>query len=162
MANRKSMRLKGYNYHSKGIYFITICTRDRKCVFGKIEAETMVLNSYGVIAQKALLESAEIRNNEITIKNYVVMPNHVHFLIEIVDNGNDDSGVCNTPLRSPSKTIGAIVRGIKGSVTGQIGFQVWQRGYYDHIVRNEDDYNKICEYISTNVVKWETDRFNPM
>jgi REP element-mobilizing transposase RayT len=179
--HRRSIRLRGYDYSREGLYFITICTQNRECLFGEIGNGEMMLNEYGEIVKTEWLKSVEIRA-EIEIHAYCIMPNHFHAIAEIVavggtdvganairpnDNGirpnieicpNINGGVCHTPLRSPSRTVGALVRGFKSSVTKQIGFSIWQRNYYEHIIRNEKSYFTISEYIINNPAKWETDK----
>ena len=196
---RRSIRLKGYNYSQEGLYFITVCVQNHKCLFGKIVNGEMQLNETGEIVREEWEKSAEIRK-EIEIHEYVIMPNHLHAIAEIVSidandemsvgaygirpteictnnpmgDGNDSgvchdnqsgvchdnqSGVCHTPLRSPSKTLGALVRGFKSSVTKQLGFSLWQRNYYEHIIRNDKSYQHIANYIVNNQINWETDRF---
>ncbi len=120
----------------------------------------MLKSDYGKIAQEEIINTNIIRN-EIEINKFVVMPNHIHIIIEISGDfyKQEQAGVCNTPLQSPSKTVGAIVRGIKGVVTRKIGFSIWQRGYYDHIIRSENEYVEILEYIENNPLKWELDKY---
>ena len=163
--HRRSIRLIGYDYSQSGLYFVTICCRDRECLFGEIVDGEMVLSYFGKIAYNEWVRSAEIRK-EIEIHEYIVMPNHFHAIVEIVGtygirpkNDADNKGVCHTPLRSPSKTVGALVRGFKSSVTKQLGFPVWQRNYHEHIIRNEKSYQYIANYIINNPAKWENDRF---
>jgi REP element-mobilizing transposase RayT len=180
--HRRSIRLKGYDYSQEGLYFITICTHNRKCLFGEITDGKMILNEIGKIVENEWIKSAEIRA-EIEIHAYCIMPNHFHAIAEIVavDTYNDGTtvgangirpyyirpyirpydrkGVCHTPLRSPSKTIGALVRGFKSAVTKQIGFNVWQRNYFENIIRDWKSYQTITEYIINNPAKWENDKF---
>ena len=192
---RRTIRLKGYDYSQAGMYFVTICCQNRQCLFGEIENGEMILNEYGQIVCEELVKSAEIRN-EIEIHEYIVMPNHIHVIIEItvgangirpygnipdgnicpienvpvgnihtvddIFNGNiinGDKGECHSPLRSPSKTVGAFVRGFKSSVTKRIGYPVWQRNYWEHIIRNDNAYQTIANYIINNPQKWENDKF---
>ena len=298
--NRKSVRFNGYDYSQKGAYFITICCKDRECLFGEIKNREMILNANGIIAYNEWLQTSKIRPN-VELDVFVIMPNHIHGIVIInnhaIDDGrgvlhtpgllmnnrgnkpdvlhapgsvlgtpgsalhasnsvlgtsgsvlyapgsvlhapglliNDrgnkpdvlqapgsgsgtsasvlgtsgsvlgtsdsikgvcntplqktvgrDLGVCdtslqktvgrdlgvyNTPLRSPSNTIGAIVRGYKSAVTKQINIlgsgnynqstTVWQRNYHDHIIRNEQSYQHISNYIINNPAKWDVDTFH--
>jgi len=152
--HRRSIRLKGYDYSQAGWYFVTICAKNRECLFGKIVDGEMILNDTGKIVCKEWIKSAKIRK-EIEMHEYIVMPNHFHAIVEITvgangirpddeihpDNGGvcngDNEGVCHTPLRSPSKTVGALIRGFKSSVTKKIGNSVWQRNYWEHIIRDD-------------------------
>ena len=187
--HRRSIRLKGYDYSQEGLYFVTICVQNRECLFGKIVNGEAELNEIGEIVKNEWEKSAEIRK-EINIHTYIIMPNHLHAIVEIVGNvgangirpnetgeyhrpnetdeyirpnetGDSISGECHSPLRSPSKTIGALVRGFKSSVSKQLGFSPWQRNYYEHIIRNQNAYQTISEYIENNPAKWENDTFNP-
>lgn len=175
--HRRSIRLKGYDYSQEGAYFITICTHDRQCLFGKIADGEMALNDAGIIAYDTWMETPRLRIN-VELHPFVIMPNHVHGIIVILDNIPHEipehTGVLQTPtdvpLRSPSQTIGAIVRGYKASVTRQINASakynvslrqqsVWQRNYHEHIIRNERSYYAICDYIINNPSRWDTDKF---
>jgi REP element-mobilizing transposase RayT len=191
--HRKSIRLKGYDYAQAGLYFITICVQNRACLFGNIHNGEMILNEYGQIAFDEWMKTPEIRPN-VDLGEFIVMPNHIHIhsIIRLLGRGElhspqetginnmpqppqetginnmpqppDNGGVCKTPLRSPSQTVGAIVRGYKSSVTkrmGLLGFngKLWQRNYYEHIIRNEQSYQNISNYIINNPAKWQADKF---
>ena len=157
---RKSIRLKGYDYSKEGAYFITICTYRRELYFDNEEIKRIV--------EKEWLNTMHIRQNVI-LDEFVVMPNHLHGIIVIIHNVG---AYCNTPLqnqfKSPSKTIGAIVRGFKSVATKEIsklnktpGIPVWQRNYYKHTIRKEKELTKIRAYIQNNPLKWSLDRENP-
>jgi putative transposase len=182
--HRRTIRLKGYDYSKAGLYFITICCYNRECLFGNVVNGEMIFNEYGTIACNEWLNTPNIRKN-IELDVFVIMPNHVHGIIilnggrgelhspdnvisdnVISDNVISDNkmGECNSPLRGPSNNIGAIVRGYKSSVTKQfnllnIGCTVWQRNYWEHIIRNEQSYQTIAEYIVNNPSKWQDDKF---
>ena len=160
--HRRSIRLKGHDYSDDGFYFITICTKDRHCYFGRVIDGKMVLNEKGQIVKNEWLNTANVRQGDVILHEYVVMPNHFHAIVEICRGGVRDStdrGVCDTPLRSPSKTLGAIVRGFKSAVTKQIGFPIWQRNYYEHIIRNAHAFERISNYIRNNPAQWNKDMF---
>lgn len=171
--NRQSIRLKGYDYSQPGYYFVTICVADRYCLFGKIVDEQIILNEYGQIAKKEWVRTEKLRDN-VRLDEYVVMPNHIHGII-IITYQNNSKGVLQYALadelenkfRSPSNNVGAIVRGYKSTVTKQInelnnqpGDKVWQRNYYDHIIRSKNELNKIRTYIRENPRNWENDNLN--
>lgn len=171
--HRRSIRLKEYDYSQEGVYFVTICTEKKECLFGDIVNGKMVLNDAGKIVFNEWLRTTEKRTN-VELHEFVVMPNHFHAIIEITHSNEtrgrgvlhtpnnetiDKKGVCNTPLRSPSQTVGAIVRGFKSAVSKQIGFSVWQRNYHEHIIRNGNSYQKIAEYIVANPANWADDKF---
>jgi putative transposase len=168
--HRRSIRLKGFDYSQNGYYFITTCTYQRQEIFGNISKHIMQLNPIGDIARNEWLKTPLLRKN-VVLDEFVIMPNHVHGIIILDSVG----AYCNTPLQnintftSPSNTIGAIIRGYKSSVTNQINIlnhspnhPVWQRNYYEHIIRNEKQYWAIKQYIQDNVKNWEKDEmFNP-
>ncbi|WP_440617030.1 transposase [Cysteiniphilum sp. 6C5] len=179
--HRHTVRLKGYDYAQKGAYFVTICTHDKACIFGEIVDDKMMLNEMGTIVYNEWLNTSALRSN-IHCDVFVVMPNHIHGIIVINESGQPQGrmqsygrmqyapteGMLQAKLQSPSQTLGAIVRGFKAAVTKQInalkqvsGENIWQRNYYEHIIRDENDYNRICEYIENNPQKWALDSLNP-
>lgn len=181
LPNRQSIRLQGYDYSCPGFYFITFCTYRREHLFGEILNGKMILNRFGEVAYNEWIKTESIRDNVI-LDSFVVMPNHIHGIIEIIDVDNKSVGVnCNLPLRdhtnndhtiyrtkfeSPSNNIGAIIRGYKSSVTKQIniirktpGTKIWHRNYYDHIIRDERSLFYIREYINNNPENWQKDGF---
>ena len=166
--HRVSIRLKGHDY-SRGIYFITICTEGRRCIFGSVVNGKMRLNSYGKIVDDEWLNTINIRKDDVILHEYIVMPNHIHAIVEIAQPHH--SGVSHTPLshtplshtlllhtpmQSPSKTLGAIVRGFKGAVSKRIGKSIWQRNYYETIIRDDVAFVNISNYIRNNPVKWKS------
>ena len=191
LHHRRSIRLKNYDYSQNGMYFVTICTQGWKCLFGKVAENDKgemicVLNKVGKIAHDEIQKTEQIRDN-VRIDCFIVMPNHIHAII-VINNpsvgayGNTSVGAygntplqgSNTPLQkqtkskfqSPSKNLGAIIRGYKSTVTKQInelqntpGTTIWQRNYYEHIIRNEKSLKKIRNYIFHNAVKWKKDKF---
>lgn len=159
--HRRSIRMKGFDYSQPGLYFITICVHNKLCLFGNVIDGEMCLNKLGRIVEQEWLNTINVRKNDVALHEYVVMPNHFHAVIELTNRMVvNDKGVCDTPLRcSPSKTIGAIVRGFKGAVSKNIGRSIWQRNYYEHIIRNAHSYRLIIEYIINNPVRWEKDTF---
>ena len=162
--NRQSIRLKKYDYSQKGLYFITIVTQGRKNLFGEIIDNKMVLNIAGEMIE-------EIHNNivndfeMIRLHKYIIMPNHIHTIIEIV-------GVPLVGTRDKNKTIGDIIGAFKSITTNRyiqmvkensvspFEKRIWQRNYWDHIIRDENDYNKITEYIVNNPLTWAEDTMN--
>jgi putative transposase len=177
--HRRSIRLKGYNYSQAGLYFITICCNDRACLFGQIHNGIMILNDAGSTAQQCWVKiPAHFQN--IVLHEFIVMPNHIHGILEIVGANNhspdihspeqltqyvpsfDNKAKNISPLRSPSQTIGSVVRGFKIGVTKWMRQNtnvhiVWQRNYYEHIIRDEQSFLKISEYILNNPKNWGND-----
>ena len=148
---RKQMRLREYDYSQNGAYFITICTAKREWVFGAIDDGTMILSDNGIVADNEIKKlSTHYLNVQIT--NHVVMPNHVHLIVAIMD-------VKATGAASGAPTVGNIIRGYKSGVSRLVGCSIWQRNYHDHIIRNEQDYIQIAQYIETNPINWKNDTF---
>ncbi len=164
---RKLIRLKGYDYSNDGCYFITICTKDRECLFGEVRNKKMILNNAGFVARKCWLGIPNHFPN-IILNEFITMPNHVHGIL-VIDNA---VGVQNfEPLRRNRfqkiipRSIGSIIRGYKIGVTKWFRqntdcYDVWQRLYYDHIIRNERSLDCIREYIRNNPGNWKSDRNN--
>lgn len=158
------------------MYFVTICTQDKICLFGSVINEETVLNEVGKIVFNCWLEIPQHYQNVI-LHEFVIMPNHIHGIIEIDTNVgveylrpsievNKDMGIRVENIRPlqqrpncKSGTIGAIIRGFKIGVTKQIGHSIWQRNYYEHIIRNDESYQKIIEYISENPKNWQRDDY---
>lgn len=158
---RKSIRLKFYDYTSIGYYFVTICCFERQSLFGKIENGKMYLNQYGEIAYNEWLATFEKRKN-IEMDAFVIMPNHVHFIVHIKEKLIEDEKV-KRQRHNTSHDLGSIIRGYKSAVTSKlkayISHPVWQRNYHEHIIRNEKSYSTIYEYINNNPLLWEQDCF---
>ena len=179
--HRRSIRLKGHDYSQAGGYFVTVCARDRECLFGEIVNGEMRLNEFGRLVRDEWLRSAEIRV-EIELGEYVVMPNHFHGIVIITNNATECSGDKCTgnrpmggwgdrpvaPTGPQSKSIGALMAGYKSAVTKRInairqspGAPVWQRNYYEHIIRDDADYRRIAEYVADNPHRWAEDTLHP-
>jgi REP element-mobilizing transposase RayT len=172
-GKRRSIRLKDYDYRSGGFYFITICTEKRKLLFGKIVDGEMQLNMAGKIAQKCWTE-IPAHYPSVKLDMFVIMPNHIHGIL-IIEENIEDIKVKNmaraqdiAPLRGMrsrkvmSGSVGAIVRGYKIGVSkwflnNTFIKDVWQRNYYEHIIRKEESLLKIQEYILNNPASWEKD-----
>ncbi|MEI7834232.1 MAG: transposase [bacterium] len=168
--HRRSLRLPGYDYSSGGAYFITICTRNRKLLFGEVDdAGIMILNDLGNQVQQEWLASEEIRK-EITLGPFQVMPNHLHGTFFIA---NENYHHFEPRLRSfkdgrKPRSVSSFISGFKSTVSryenlinGTEGISTWQSNFYDHIVRSEADYLRIAEYIYTNPQRWLFDAENP-
>ena len=178
--HRRSIRLKGYDYSLPGAYFITILTYKRIELFGQIINGTMKLSGFGEIAEAEWFNTAKIR---LTISLYpdemVVMPDHIHGIIRIREPDADSKGAASLrpyvdqlgqfkPGVTPG-SLGAIVRAYKAAVTYRInsfrkspGSPVWHRNYFDHIIRNDDEFRRIWDYIDANPQNWDQDRLHPL
>ena len=166
--NRHSIRLKNFDYSSDGIYFITICTYKHLLLFGNIHNNRMFLNEYGKIANAFWLETENIRTN-ITLGEFIIMPNHMHMIFginESIDAMYDktiNESKMNHSIFKP-KSVGSIIGGYKSIVTSNMrkkGYreQIWQRNYYEHIIRNNESLNSITQYIIENPSRWKTDSY---
>ena len=162
---RKPTRLKGYDYSTPGAYFITICTHNRKYLFSNIvgaihELPENKLTQYGELVEQ-IIEILPDRFN-VFIPKYVIMPNHVHLIIEICSD-NEERAIRESPLQYHRSVIDKMVGLLKMNLTKKIhntdNEKIWQRSYHDHIIRCEKDYQKIWEYIDTNVIRWKKDCF---
>ncbi|MFN5416668.1 MAG: transposase [Flavobacteriia bacterium] len=171
--NRKSIRLKGYDYSKNGLYFVTICCHQNMHLFGEVINEEVKLNDIGKMAEKCWLEIPK-HFPFCELYEFVIMPNHIHGIIEInnISEGvakNISEGVAKNispVLRSPSKTIGSIVRGFKIGVTKYYRYEVqndskailWHRNYYDNIIFDMNGYENIARYIKNNPKNWGKDK----
>lgn len=177
--HRRSVRLRRYDYTLAGGYFVTVCTFNRECLFGDVMDGEMRLNHAGEIVREEWLRTTEIRK-EIALDSFVIMPNHLHGIVLIADgvgahgmrpdSTNDHNRAHGrAPLQGrPPKSLGAFIAGFKSVCTtrinqmrGQGGIPVWQRNYYEHVIRSEDDLGKVRQYIAENPVKWDLDENNP-
>ncbi|MBU4267854.1 MAG: transposase [Acidobacteria bacterium] len=220
--HRRSIRLKGFNYTQGNAYFVTICSYQKECIFGNISDGLMVLNEQGKCIEKAWLETAAIRPS-IKLDEFIIMPNHFHGIIWIVDEVQRRGTACRAPslscpLISPNayshfatnghgtpcpydtqinkmnpETLGTarcaptpdlkcerfgrpvsgslptIIRSFKSAAgkyvnesRGSPGTPVWQRNYYEHIIRDNDELQKIMGYICCNPENWQSDEENPL
>lgn len=187
---RQSIRLKGYDYSQSGLYFITICCYQRECLFGNIINSQIILNNFGQLIKEEWLKSAEIRK-EIEFDDFVIMPNHFHGIVIINQEINSDFMKNDVDFqdnnvgangRSPlqqiqssrpkismkPKSISSLIAGFKSATTKKINIirntpqnPVWQRNYYDHIIRNDESLAKIREYVQNNPLSWENDQLHP-
>jgi len=163
--HRKTIRLKEYDYSQPGGYFVTLCTHEKVCVFGEVVEDEVRLSLIGAIAKRFW---DEIPNHfpMAEMDEYIVMPNHIHGIIVLNDHGRDVQ--LNVPTRlSPRRgTLSVIIRTYKAAVTMEcrkMGYSEfgWQSRYYDHIIRDGKDLDRICDYIVENPVKWYLDENNP-
>lgn len=163
LPKRKPLRMQGYDYNTPDLYFITICTDKKQQLFWNENVGAVIgrpqdvpLNTNGKIVETAIKNISK-HYPYCEIEHYVVMPDHIHLMIQIIC---DENG--GRPLTAP--TISTVINQLKGSVTKQLGFKVWQRSFYDHVIRSYADYLKHYDYIENNPVDWimgkHTDTFN--
>jgi putative transposase len=157
---RKRLRLKNYDYSAPGTYFITVCTYKRDCLLGEIAAGRVRLSSSGRIVEQAWRWVGD-RYSSVELDEWVVMPNHLHAILTIRDPHLADS------TNRPAKSLGRLTAAFKGTSTNEINrtrgahAPVWQRGFYDHIVRTEEDLARIRRYVIENPIAWVSDPENP-
>ncbi len=154
LPKRKPVRLTDYDYSSAGVYFITVCIKDRKSLFWNNVGATIgrpqkhELSKYGKIADCAIHQIPQ-HYPDIKLDNYVVMPNHIHLLLSI------EGDTLGRPVVAP--TISQVVQQMKGYVSKQIGCSIWQKSFIDHIISNEKDYIEHYKYIENNPINWAED-----
>ncbi len=143
---RKPTRLKGYDYGSVGIYFVTVCTHKKQHLFGKIINQKMCLNGIGHIVEQEIT-NIESRYANIKIHNFVVMPNHIHFLMEIVNPTERINPFPTIKRYDISNVIGKFKAGVTRTVGNafmhSVSLPIWQRSFHDHIIRGDEDYGGI-------------------
>jgi REP element-mobilizing transposase RayT len=183
--HRRSVRLKEYDYSQPWAYFVTICIRDRACLFGEIVDEVMRLNEAGHAAQQCWMDIPDhFPFPQVVLDEAIIMPNHIHGIIVIHRRGeasaipphvseeqprSDASPLRQRPNGTQPRSLSAIVQNFKSvstrkmnAASGSPGTSVWQRGYYEHVVRNEDELKAIREYILGNPARWNEDENNPV
>ena len=171
MRRRKQIRLREYDYSTPAGYFVTICTRDHIHLFGEIVDAHMKLSKTGETAVRCWKELPQ-HFDGIELDEFVVMPNHIHGIIIILDSARRDvqlnipTGNYHSEISPKRGSLGVIIRTYKAAVTTECwqnefhDFQ-WQKRYYDHIIRDEQSLNRIREYISANPEHWQMDKENP-
>ena len=159
LKQRKPTRLKGYDYSATGAYFITICTKGKKQILSRIVGDGVldvpknILTSYGKIADN-YINQMDVFYNNVSVDKYIIMPNHIHLLLIVAEN----NGTSRTP--SPTNSVvSKFVGTFKRFCNKDYGENIWQRSFNDHIIRGENDYLKIWEYINSNTLKWKRDCF---
>jgi REP element-mobilizing transposase RayT len=165
--HRQSIRLRGYDYSQRGAYFLTLCTHNRECIFGKITNGVMHLNPKGAIVHQCW-QDIPTHFPHVQLDEFVIMPNHLHGIIWIVGAPPMAAKHLRASKLQPrphgtSKTIGSIVRGFKIGVTKWMRqnttiYQTWQRNYWEHIIRQEYELQQIREYIHNNPCTWQQDK----
>ena len=141
---RKNPRLKNYDYTLSGYYFITLCTKDKINYFGEIRDEKIKLNNLVKFVYNNIKKLEKIYRN-IKVDKFVVMPNHIHLIIIMEQKACLD--------------VSRIIKEYKEWITKKIKKSIWQKSYYDHIIRNKNDYLRIWQYIDENIIKWNFDKY---
>lgn len=167
---RHTFRLQGYDYSKEGAYFITICTYERRHLFGNVAENTFNCSSVGSIAREMWFKIPEHFGN-VNLDEFIVMPNHVHGIVFIHSNvgvkfnAPTNYGSHYSNISPRQGTLSVMIRTYKSAVTHTCkvnGYDLfrWQRNYYEHVIRNEDDLREIRDYVIYNPLKWEFDSEN--
>ena len=175
LPKRKQIRIKDYDYSTPGAYFITVCTANREKIFWSDRRGELCSPAYNIqtgdqrsplrieLSDVGKIVDAEIQKintvyDAVRVDKYCIMPDHIHMIL-VIDT--DENGrTCRGELRSPAcaPTISRVIKQFKGSITKQIGRPVWQKSFYDHGIRNQQDYDEIWEYIENNPLKYTLNR----
>ena len=160
LPKRKHPRLDDYDYAQNGAYFVTFCTAQKRHILSHIAVgrgaytpPQVQLTKYGRIVEKYIGNIHDVCP-DITVDCYAIMPNHVHLLLRYAD-----SEPCSGGVRAPRPTVMTVVRSLKTMVTKEIGHTIWQKSFYDHVIRNEADYLAIWQYVDGNPQTWTADEF---
>ncbi len=168
LHHRRSLRLPGYDYREAGAYFLTLVAYRRECLFGEMLDGKVRLSALGEVVAKEWGQTRKIRP-EIHLDAFVVMPNHIHGIVVVRGpvGAHSRAPRHDSPYRSP-RSLGSFVAGFKSAVTRRInqvrgmpGIPVWQRNYYEHVIRYEKELNRIRQYIADNPARWADDPENP-
>ena len=159
LPKRKPTRLKNFDYSTTGAYFITICTENRRKILSKIvgvdvlgDPKSVELLDYGVVADKYINQLNKFYSN-INVDQYVIMPNHIHILLFVRDDGSPKT---STPTRQTS-AVSHFISTFKRFCNKEYGGNIWQRGFYDHVIRGREDYEEHLRYIYENPTRWYYD-----
>jgi len=159
-TNRKTVRLQEYDYNTAGAYFLTLCTEKRRCILshivgtGVLDGPQIELLPMGMIADKYIRQLSDFYRN-ISVESYIIMPNHIHILLRVKEEG---------PSRTPVPTaqnsaVSRFVSTFKRFCNQEYGKNIWQRGSYDHIIRDQADLDRHLQYIYENPFGWLKDEY---
>ena len=153
---RKQMRLREYDYHTPGAYFITLCTKDKACILSTIVGADAHIGPYPKLTKNGMVVEKYLRNIP-GVGRYVIMPNHIHMILHI-----SAEDILQGPMwaSAPTKAnVPQLIKSFKILVTKELGRSIWQRSYYDHVIRDERDYQIRVQYIDENPAKWFFDDY---
>lgn len=165
LQNRKHNRLENYDYSLNGLYFITICTKDRKCCLSEIDVEPIVgadiirpqirLKKIGKLLDYSI-NDIENHYENISVVKYCIMPDHVHLIISIMNDiiQINDGRIISAP------TISTVIGSLKRYVSKNAGISLWQKSFHDRIIRNEAEFKEIWQYIENNALNWANHKYN--
>ena len=175
LKKRKTPRYQGFNYNCVGVYFLTICTQNRRCILSRIVGTGVLdcpqteLTKYGKIAEKYIRQLNEFYHH-LSVEKYVIMPNHIHLLLWVKENNTTDNGQSGTPVTDgqsgtpvptnidrANSACSQFVSTFKRFCNKEYGENIWQARFHDHIIRNRDDYEEHVKYIYENPLRWYYD-----
>ena len=166
LSQRKPLRLEHFDYNRAGAYFITICTQNKRCLLSRIvgtgvlDCPQVALTSYGEIADQCINQLDRFYEH-LSVDLYVIMPNHIHILLFVkpMDNNAFESGQSRTPVPTGANSVvSRFVSTFKRFCNKEYGQNIWQARFYDHIIRNQKDYEEHANYIYKNPVRWYCDQ----
>jgi REP element-mobilizing transposase RayT len=166
---RRSIRLADFDYAGGALYFVTICADRRRCIFGRVDDGEARLNALGRVVEDEWIKSLEMRRH-VDLDAYVIMPNHLHAIVALFDQGARSAPLRGKGLHDgmQAKSLASLVAGFKAAVTRRasnalprLRLPIWQRNYYEHIVRDDRDLERIRAYIEANPARWEEDSYHP-
>ena len=162
LPKRKPARLGCFDYSTTGAYFVTICTEERREILSSIvggdvpdapfSGAKVILSEYGIIADKYINQLSDFYNN-ITVDRYVIMPNHIHIILLVLGGGASRT----SPPTKQHSQVSKFVSTFKRFCNNEYGCNIWQRSFYDHVIRNRRDYDEITKYIVENPMRWHYD-----
>ncbi len=144
LPKRKRNRLKDFDYGDSQYYFITICTNEKLSIFGYIKHNQMHLSNVGQNV-KECINNIECAYENVEVNKYVIMPNHIHMILALDKKDGID--------------IPRVIKGLKAAISKTSGKDLWQKSYFDHVIRDERDYYRIYEYVENNVLRWDLDQY---
>lgn len=157
---RRSVRYGAYDYSRSGAYFLTICPWNRQCIFGQVTGTAVVLTPEGKIVHEEWLKTPTHRSY-VRLDQFIVMPNHFHGVL-FLEGGE------GTARRAPTRfgkqlprSLAAVIGAFKSAVARRVGRPVWQRNFFEHIIRNDESLSQIRRYIANNPSNWSSDPENP-
>ena len=164
--HRRSVRLPGYDYARPGAYFVTLCTHERACLFGDVVGDAVRLTWAGGVARRAW-EALPTHAPHVAVDAFVVMPNHLHGVLLITAPSDEPARASGAAGTAPG-SLGALVQSYKSVVTRRVnrrretpGGRLWQRSYWDRVVRSERELDAVRRYIRENPARWHFDRLYP-
>jgi putative transposase len=166
---RRSIRLKDFDYTAGALYFVTICADRTRCIFGRVVDGETRLNLLGRIVEDEWTKSLELRRH-IDLDAYVIMPNHFHAIVALFDQGARSAPLRGKRLQDgmQEKSLASLIAGFKASATRRaaaalprLRTPIWQRNFYEHVVRDDRDLERIRGYVEANPARWEEDSYHP-